>query len=69
MMAKKKTTKKQTIQSDEIFVAVVMLFAGGCIILVSILQDHETIKYLLLGFGSALLVFSAVLSGLATKNS
>jgi mannose/fructose/N-acetylgalactosamine-specific phosphotransferase system component IIC len=68
MMAKKKTNKKRDVQSDETFVAAVMLFAGGCILLIALMQSHETIKYLMLGFGSALLVFCAVLSGLATKH-
>lgn len=76
-MAKSKTTKKtnktkRTIVSSDngsLFSASAILFAGACTVLLGAIQDVDSIKLLMVGFGSALLVVGGSLISVATRTN
>ena len=69
MPAKSKRTKKSVAPEANRLVSVSsMLFGGGAVILVGVLQSNDDIKLLLIGFGAALLVVSAALASISISN-
>ena len=63
--------KKSISHSDNgsLFSASAILFAGACIVLLGAMQDMDSLKLIMVGFGAALLVVGGSLVGVATKTT
>lgn len=64
---KKKSSAKLSVASagSDVSGAAALLFAGAAVILLGTLQNDNNIQLLLIGFGAALALISAVLLGMA----
>ena len=70
-MAKAKTRKKKSYDHSEgsTIAGLAILLTGIIVIGIAVMQKYESLKLVLIGFGSALLVVSGVLLGSSTKRS
>lgn len=63
----KKTTRKAHNEASPLVSAAGILFGGGAVVLLGIIQEQENLQLLLVGFGAALLVLGGTLVGMATR--
>ena len=69
--AKAKVTKKKSVDNSEgtTVAGLAILITGIAIIGIAVMQKYESLKLVLIGFGSALLVVSGVLLGSSAKRT